>query len=486
MDLYNEESSEPQFSSSSETDFRLERLSNILENLRNGIGELNSIFRLFTDIIEKDIDLTENISYECLEILSMCLFECKPSKILKFYSDNTEAKNYDFRDNIYRTMNKIIDCISSQHEQVDYFYTDVINPVDIVNHKQDWLYHNINNKLCEISHLVDSYCCKQITHDDVESEYIFQRSYYVKFIDTDTIVDKLMYPLDLPGQLSSDFALQYSLLAQEEEISFEMNYELGDLAKTGLQNVQISGLAYLAQNNFLDNNKQIEVNIQEVCDYFVDRFWEERNKTDTMELHTIKYVVKYITIFLDSFVNSIPATVQNILPIIKKFYNVINSLTVYELVQYSETLDIFKDLYHIVNNSEDLRDISDNLEFHTLLRETCIILQNEANPSIDNLSSVETIPIRYIDEYEIYRNERTAKQDLIPNDISQNSIEMWKDKFTKYSKIEELVSSLSHNDCILCTEEFEEKEVGVLPVCEHIFCLKCIKTWFSSDGSCET
>lgn len=38
--------------------------------------------------------------------------------------------------------------------------------------------------------------------------------------------------------------------------------------------------------------------------------------------------------------------------------------------------------------------------------------------------------------------------------------------------------------CSICLDKFEDKKLGILENCNHIFCLDCIKEWYKYNTNC--
>ena len=98
----------------------------------------------------------------------------------------------------------------------------------------------------------------------------------------------------------------------------------------------------------------------------------------------------------------------------------------------------------------------------------------------------QLMPANEIDEYLLGADYYPRKENLLPDQMSQENIKFWKKRFGNHKSLEELLSE-SDKFCVICQSNWTDSEdVAVLYKCKHIHCLECLRKWCSSASRSET
>ena len=144
------------------------------------------------------------------------------------------------------------------------------------------------------------------------------------------------------------------------------------------------------------------------------------------------------------------------------------------LETFEATTGIIADILDIIQESSpvDISSYSDFMEMFLAIGNTPRFTLHR---QLNNISS-------YISQMQTHRGSQT-KRTLKPDVIAEDSKPLWRSKFLEAPTLQDLLSRAPDSNCSICMSSLEDKEVALLPVCDHIFCLQCLQQWFAAESS---
>ena len=308
-------------------------------------------------------------------------------------------------------------------------------------------------------------------------------------------------------------------------LSYKFTYEylynseppVDSLQQSGVIGNSGTGEIFLLKCVDPTNIEEYYPHISTVLNKFCDEILDLRATGNSLTDSEICYILKFITAFNISlrFINQHYEHSQYITPIIgvmseysRKMLDILLNIRTTEIGSVKEKFTTKALIENLIvssgySNSEgviNLKDICfafDNMKDRAMAMHV-IIYQNitgnldTANATVDQFtfndyeeeSSPDEVQSR---EFQLPADDYLpVREALLPDQhLTKENLQMWLSKFSGAHTITDYLSRFDQT-CTICRSSWtSSSDVGILP-CDHIFCLDCIKAWFSPRSTCKT
>ena len=232
--------------------------------------------------------------------------------------------------------------------------------------------------------------------------------------------------------------------------------------------------------------------------HFVTQLLNMRKSNRKLKDSDLLYSVKFITAFnilLMSIARTYPnqpKLIESCIGQAKIQMHILNTITVSEISLLKDSKDARIIIEHLI--------MSTNHSYLSLPSDMSIILDNIGKRATSMYTicsqnvACHTDTADYLKEEFIYSDEFVLADDVLygqkealkPDQITPADEECFRTNLGSFSSLKKYLSSYDDKQCAICCGNWKDSaEVALLPNCSHIFCLECLKLWFSPKSSCE-
>ena len=271
------------------------------------------------------------------------------------------------------------------------------------------------------------------------------------------------------------------------------------LRQSGIEGEEnCSGELFILRSVNCPDIEQRLLHVNATITHFTTQLSNIRKSDKKLQQSDLLYIVKFIAAFniLMKFIgHTYPNNsklIESCMSQAKILMNLLNYITVSEISLLKENnLHIIK---HLVTSTQH-SDLALHSDMRTILEDISkrgramfkLCLQNE----VLNTDTVGTLQRAHMFNDESISDDDDVlpsgpRRPLHPDQIPPAYEETLRLNLGSFSSLEQFLSVNDDNTCAICHGNWREStDVAILPNCSHIFCLECLKKWFSPGSSCE-